>query len=377
MPMSIDAMLDMERQEVLALLENKANQNSSTSPERTRAASPYESSRSPVRSMLDIEEEPSASDDKGRRSPQPTQAPVRSMLDLDGPPQAPQIPAVRRSMLDVGPSTGRSSSQNSQGRRSQPTSPTMAHASLYKGPSASSSRLHPRSSSDAGFKPVDFGPRRSLGSGLNDRTSEYQFSGFLPQSSSAFSLGKRPSQTKRQSGGGTSLADALRGQDFSGLQLPGDRGRKTSGSKLGNNNHQSKSPHNRWSSRSRSPATFASLLGPNKAMLDDGQVVDIKSAYRRLSDANLAFSSGSLSQLPLRKKSDETGDGRLVKDYLGPDGEHLESSDEDEPSSSDDEDRGRNKAPRSLNPDAQRDRASNGAGRSTLSLLAAADEESK
>lgn len=375
--MSIDAMLDMERQEVLALLENKSNQSSSTTAEQNRSASPYAASRSPVRSMLDIDEESGADDSAGRRSPAPSQAPVRSMLDINGPAPPPSAPG--RSMLDIGgPSSGRSSS--SQGRRSQPVSPVMSKASLYKGPSGSMSKLHPRSSSDAGSKPVEFGPRRS-GAGLNDRTSEYQFSGFLPQSNSAFSLGRTTARPKRPSGGSTSsnsnaLAEALRSQDFSGLQLPGDRGRKSSfGSRL--NNNTSKSPHNRWSSRSRSPATFASLLGPNRAMLDDGKVVDISSAYRRLSDANLAISSGSLSQLPVRKKSDDAGDGRLVKDYLGPNGEQLESSDEDDVSSSDDEDRGRDKAPRSLSPDAKTENKTTGQSRSTLSLLAAADEERK
>jgi hypothetical protein len=116
-------------------------------------------------------------------------------------------------------------------------------------------------------------------------------------------------------------------------------------------------------------------------MLGTGQIVDINNAYRRLSDANLAISSGSLSQLPMRKRSSEAGEGRLIKDYLGPDGEHLGSSDED-PFTSDDEDRGRNKAPRPISPDAATDAGdgkfssqSNKAGRKTLSLLAAAEEE--
>ncbi|KAJ6442072.1 universal stress protein [Purpureocillium lavendulum] len=132
-------------------------------------------------------------------------------------------------------------------------------------------------------------------------------------------------------------------------------------------------------------ATFSSKLPSNKAMLADGQTVDLSNAYRRLSDANLAFSSGSLASLPMRKRSDDAGEGRLVKDYLGPDGEHLESSDEEEePYSSDDEDRGRKTAPRSLNPRARGDsgdsksRSPAGPGkRKSLSLLAAAEAERK
>jgi hypothetical protein len=108
----------------------------------------------------------------------------------------------------------------------------------------------------------------------------------------------------------------------------------------------------------------------------------MSNAYRRLSDANLVYSSGSLAQLPMRKQSVDPGEGRLVKDYLGPDGEHLGSSEEDEPSSTDDESRGRKKEPRALNPDAKGEKhlnesRSRSGGRKTLSLLAAAEEERK
>ncbi|TWU77714.1 hypothetical protein ED733_008437 [Metarhizium rileyi] len=365
-PMSIDAMLDMERQEVLALLENK-NLAAAASPNRMRSSSPYTTvPRSPVRSMLDIEEEP-----EGSSHGAATQAPVRSMLDIDAPITTSQAPV--RSMLDI---TVPSPSASVHGRSSSPTSP---NEPMFKTHSASpQGSHHPRSSSDAAFKPADFGPR-----GIRlDKTSEYQFSGILPQYS-GHAGSKRLSQSnssKRLPGGGA-LGEALRGTDLSSLKLPGDRERNTSaGNRLGH--AKSKSPHERWAARSRSPATFAPLLSPNRAMLDDGQVVDISNAYRRLSDANLAFSSGSLAQLPMRKRSDDAGEGRLVKDYLGPDGEHLESSEDDEQFSSDDEDRGRKTAPRSLNPDAHEEgendkfQSRSGRGdRQTLSLLAAADEE--
>ncbi|KAG5914610.1 hypothetical protein E4U42_000404 [Claviceps africana] len=365
-PMSIDAMLDMERQEVLELLENK-NLNTAASPTRMRSSSPYTNApRSPVRSMLDIEEEPSHS------SPaQTTQAPVRSMLDVDGPTTANQAPV--RSMLDI---DAPSPPGSVHGRNSSPATPNEPFFKTFS--PSSQGYFRQRSGSDT-FKPAELGSRSRAKS---DRVSEYQFSGILPQYSG------NP-VAKRMAGGGSgkrlapnaALGDALRNADLSTLQLPGERGRNSSLSgRLGH--AQSKSPHNRWAARSRSPATFQSLLPPNKAMLHDGKVVDISSAYRRLSDANLAFSGGSLSQLPMRKRSDDAGEGRLIKDYLGPDGEHLESSDEDDPPSSDDEDRGRKTAPRSLNPDAHEEaeagaaRSASGQGeRKILSLLAAADEE--
>ncbi|KAG6018522.1 hypothetical protein E4U41_003826 [Claviceps citrina] len=365
-PMSIDAMLDMERQEVLELLENK-NLNNASSPTMMRSSSPFPNApRSPVRSMLDVEEQRPHSPQA-----QTMQAPVRSMLDIDTPMTTRQAPV--RSMLDVDASSPPASVHGGSSSPASPSEPVFkASSTLSQGP------FHRRSGSDAAFKPVEFGPRSR---GRSDRVSEYQFSGILPQY-----CGKNVTKRLPGSGSGKRLpsgarGDAFRGADLSSLQLPGERGRNSSVSgRLGHTG--SKSPHDRWAARSRSPATFQSLLSPNKAMLKDGQVVDISSAYRRLSDANLAFSGGSLSQLPMRKRSDDAGEGRLVKDYLGPDGEHLESSDDEDPVSSDDEDRGRKTAPRSLNPGAHEEAeaseapsASGHGDRPTLSLLAAADEE--
>lgn len=356
-------MLDMERQEVLALLENK-NLNAASSPTRMRSSSPYTTApRSPVRSMLDIEEEPET-----------TQAPVRSMLDVDGPVTTTQAPV--RSMLDL---AAPSPPGSIHGRSSSPASP---NEPIFKTHSASSQGSHhPRSSSDAAFKPADFGAR--AGGNRLDKTSGYQFSGILPQYSGHGGAKRLPQSgsSKRLSSG--ALGEALRNADLSSLQLPGDRGRNSSATgRLGEN--KSKSPHDRWAARSRSPANFGQQRPPAKVMLDDGQLADFSSAYRRLSDANLAFSSGSLAQLPMRKRSDDIGEGRLIKDYLGPDGEHLDSSEDDEPFSSDDEDRGRKTAPRSLNPDAHEEgEHSNSRSRSgqvdrqSLSLLAVADEERK
>ena len=114
-------------------------------------------------------------------------------------------------------------------------------------------------------------------------------------------------------------------------------------------------------------------------MLNDPEIVDYNNAYRRLSDAALARSGGSLSELGKKKSSNYmAGTGRLAKDYLGPDGELLvEESSEDDVSSSEDEgQRGRKsarsvehlKAPSSASPESQRQ---------VKSLLAAAEEERK
>ena len=354
-PMSIDAMLDMERREVLALLENKHQAKASPDRER-RSASPYATPRSPVRSMLDIEEEPTVA--KSRQSSN-RQAPVRSMLDTDSP-----MPP---------------SSKPLGGSNTTPNSPASSIESGSKHRSTSQSSHH-RSMSDASFKPADFGPRSSRS---NDPTSEYQFSGiFNPHSGNQQSQLRAAQAGNRSQTRANALSEALRNSDLSGLRLPGERGRDSSLSGLNRLGNKSRSPHNRLNNRSRSPATFAPQLSQGKTYLNDGKVLDLNNAYRRLSDANLAYSTGSLSQLPMRKTSADPGEGRLIKDYLGPDGEQLGSSEDEESYSTDDETRGRKKEPRALNPDAKGESSegksrSRSAQRKTMTLLAAAEEERK
>lgn len=373
-PMSIDAMLDMERKEVLALLE-RGSEAPAPSARSARSDSPY-AARSPVRSMLDIAEEEAPASSAASSSNRPaaaTQGPVRSMLDVKAPPS----PQLVRSMLDI--SAPVPDSPRRPGRSSTPSSPLMAPSEpIFRHQPSSGLGPHPRSRSDAGVKFAE-----SRRSSRNDPIANYQFSSIMshstgPQASLKWSSSRN---SKRESGG--SLGDALRGSE-SGLQLPTDRGRSPlGGSRIFPN--QSKSPqtqNRRWGSRSRSPATFtAPPLPPGKAMLKDGSVVNLNNAYRKLSDANLIQSSGSLAQLPMRKKSAEAGEGRLVKDYVGPNGEHLDSSDEEEDESSDDEDRGRKKSPRSLihgtgdNGNSSAGSGSQSGGRQPLSLLAAAEQE--
>lgn len=187
------------------------------------------------------------------------------------------------------------------------------------------------------------------------------------------------------------MAEVMRSSDVGSLVLTGDRGRHYSiAGPTSRLNNKSKSPHNRLGPRSNSPhnslLTGRHLSPAGRAMLGDTQTVDFQNAYRRLSDANLAFSGGSLSELSRRKISDDNaGSGRLEKDYLSPDGDLLpdDSSDDHGGTSSDDEgDRGRKAARRfenggegalgghavSQSPQASRKSAS-------TSLLAAAEAE--
>jgi hypothetical protein len=104
----------------------------------------------------------------------------------------------------------------------------------------------------------------------------------------------------------------------------------------------------------------------------------MSNAYRRLSDAHLARSRGSLSQFGTRRKRSEdlAGSGRLKKDYLSPDGDLLEDSSDDRggSSSEDEGERGR-KTARTFEDDPGANNTALNEPRKTLSLLAAAEEE--
>ena len=103
----------------------------------------------------------------------------------------------------------------------------------------------------------------------------------------------------------------------------------------------------------------------------NGQVVDMNSAYRRLSDANLLYGGSSLSSLA-RKKPEGEGLGRIEKDNMSPYGDILPSDESDETGNSSDEeaDRGRKLTTRA-------EEKTGPPQRRVHSLLAAAEEESK
>jgi hypothetical protein len=138
--------------------------------------------------------------------------------------------------------------------------------------------------------------------------------------------------------------------------------------------------------RSQSPGlntnSFNLMADPGKYVLDSGKVMDMNSAYRRLSNAALMRSGGTLSKLPVRKESDPTrgetlapgGGVRLATDddFEGDDAAVDSSADDadsdgsDSDSSSPEKARGR-----------RRTRVGNKADESKKpkSLLAAAEDE--
>ncbi|OAF62963.1 hypothetical protein VC83_00076 [Pseudogymnoascus destructans] len=295
--MSMEAALDEERLDVLELLQGLSNKpsrqprvpGSPVGPGPAllgRSSSPYNAHRSPVRSMLDVVEDPRPRNSSIAGTSSSGVTPIRSMLDI-GPP-APQI------------------------SKSASTSPTDSFPSLSLLP-----------------KPLsEIPPHQPQGRYKGDVTDSYQFSGYLHSNPGA------PLAPKRNTLAGKKAVPAPLPEGVR-VDLPGYSARDkvhamcTTG--IGSSN-KSKSPHNRHSLRSSSPA-----LGPpptsNMLVMDSGAVVDKDSAYRRLSDANLARAGGSFSALTTKARrrtdSNDKRDQRLQKDYTFTGAEDVvESSDE-------------------------------------------------
>ncbi|KAI8948986.1 hypothetical protein F4801DRAFT_591442 [Xylaria longipes] len=325
-------------------------------PKQISFESALEEERKEIENLMSMSQAPRRAPSTGPRSPSPyMRSPVRSMLDIDSPPPSRQ---VTRSMLDVD---------------SPLPTPSSTHASPtlhYKTPVLDNSTRN-RSMSDAASNPVsDLAPHSPpLVSPRNtDLTSAYKFHDILPTNvGQAFPPKRGPGGAAR----GGSIGEALRGSDLASLVLPGEPGRSFAFRK-----NKSKSPNNRFSLRSSSPFGNASKRPPpqsNTLMLDNGEVVDMNNAYRRLSDANLIYGGSSLASLARKKPDDSDGYGRIAKDNLSPYGELLPDESDDDANSSDEEnERGRKLTTRAESEDDRT--ASRGTAKS---LLAAVEDERK
>lgn len=303
--MSLEAAMDDERKEVLALLEANTRANSG------RSGSPH----------------------VGGRAGSPAMSPVRSMLDVGG--------------LHVADWSHLGKKKRNTSRGSNPSSPP---------PSA-----------------------RSFGGSSVDPESQYQFS-MLP-TIEAHSMPKRVSQGGKASTTVKPRAMSSVFGDQSGKAVS-NRDRDRHGSF---NGYQSKKASSPGPGRSQSPGgrmlntnSMNLMASPNKYVTDSGKVIDMSSAYRKLSDANLSRSGGSLSSLPSRKGSDPTkgeslapgGGVRLATDDFGDDEAAVESSENDDTEDSDVDGWGGGKRR-----GRQRRRSDGSEGKGPKSLLAAAEEE--
>ncbi|KAI9867820.1 MAG: hypothetical protein M1813_007642 [Trichoglossum hirsutum] len=299
--MSLESSLEEERVEVLKLLESPRNKHSHRSNSSSRTVTPQ--------------------DFHGRAgSPAGTRSPVRSMLDIaeEAPPRhvsiagvgIPGIASRERSDL-IGSSGGTYGSPDADGFPPLRLGQSLSTSPMILAPT--SAPMH-RSRSDAAAYPSNVGPRhlRDLGGPLASQArftpnSDYQFE-MLP-TIQAHAAPKRVTQGGRLSSSfvPNSMASVMRGADIQQLPARGrDGGRSSVGGPGVSPHGHSRSPVPR-SGRSRSPN--AGLLNTNSvnfmptpgiSVLGSGEVVDLNSAYSRLSDAALAKSGGSLSHLPAR-----------------------------------------------------------------------------
>ena len=348
--------------------------SSASGPVRT--GSPFTAQRSPVRSMLDVEpavprhKSLPGTNESGKSSP-----PIRSMLDVGN------VPAVR-SMLDIHlpvPSATAST-------KSAQSSPTEANHRT-----AIANNQH-RSLSDAASLPAGFGPRAPVTgptTGLNP-TSQYQFSGYLQSNPGGPVVPKRNTQAGKKPQVSNLMAEVVRGGDLSSFpSLDNGRSHSVASSGIGNNAAKSKSPSNRLGLRSDSPLSSRPSLELSKLTLNDGSVIDMNNAYRRLSDANLASSAGGISSLSEKSRQrrtnsgdaaipEDAGGGRLEKEYAGED--VLEDSSDEDDGSDEEGNRGRKKEVKENEHGHDPESQTLGMGRAkgprtARSLMAAAEEE--
>lgn len=361
--------MDEERREVLAILE------SSTTGGRTRGStgsiggpartgSPFRSPRSPVRSMLDVD--PPAP--RNRSLPGPavgiSSLPIRSMLDIASAPP----PAVR-SMLDISTplppaaisprvqfavpyaanSSSKSSTTTTSPRIGSPGTQSAQASPTETGQRAVSANQQHRSSSDVAARPPDSGSRAP---GF-EAPSPYQFSGYLQSNPGGPVVPKRNTQGGKKPQIPSAMAEVVRGGDLSTFGTrDGGRHSIAAGSGIGSHVEKSKSPSNRFGLRSNSPRANMAQTDASKVTLDNGTEIDMSSAYRRLSDANLARSIAGMESLNERNRRRRTNSGdadaagsvagqRLEKDYNDEDA--FEPSSDDEGISDDENIRGRQK----------------------------------
>ncbi|EEQ31486.1 universal stress protein family domain-containing protein [Microsporum canis CBS 113480] len=366
--MSLEAALDEERREILEILQGRPqqqnSQHSQQQGQQNQSARPHHVSPAPpIRSMLDV-------------------APAR-------PGSVKSSSASVRSMLD-------------------PISPSPLRETHSAASSPTSSARTPSINESDGQRRASESSYNGLPSvGKKSGVEAYQFS-MLPSIPSQ-ALPKRVTQGGKKSvtGNGNnhnninakhanSMAAVMSGSDFS--PLPGfPRGRQIGRHAPGF------APNSTSPMRSRSPVPHSlNSLNPLAAnsksnvstfVTDSGRVINLDHAYRKLSNAALQRSGGSLANLPhIEKKELEDmaemsdSDARLAKDYYldTPDGGFSEDhTSEDDDDISSDEDlwrmgvgRGRpriRKKPEAQGPDHDTDDTD--AAKKVRSLLAAAEEE--
>lgn len=250
--------------------------------------------------------------------------PVRSMLDIAGP-----VASKNKSTAGQASGagyTGVRSMLNTDKQGSVQTAqpvPASPEASKYLG-----SGLHRARSDASESRPRALNDREGI-----DPNADYQFS-MLPTIHNQ-ALPKRVTQGGKKQNK-SSMVSIMQGQELGSLVRGRDRGRHNSTAGVGGG---SKSPSARLFNRSQSPGVSLMPV-PGKFVTETGKIIDMNTAYRKLSDAALLNSGGGLAALPnsshvhLSKGESlsPTGEIRLQKDYYpkeGREGDAVETSEED------------------------------------------------
>lgn len=264
-----------------------------------------------------------------------------------------------RSMLDIGPAATRHASIAGMGTGI--SSPTLRGAPLT-GNMLDPYNFPPRSSQNNGTPPREsHSPAAGVHRTLSDASSKKftrprsgsSNSANLPYTKDQFDMSSTisgPALPKRVAQGGkkgiSSMASIMQGQELDPMMMSRDRGRHNSTAGiLGPKTSQS--PSSRLNLRSDSPGTrklntnnFNPMPTPGKFLSDSGKVIDMRNAYRKLSDVNMMKSGSSLSRsqstdqatrarLDSGESLSPTGEFRLEKDHYDEDGEDaIESSDD-------------------------------------------------
>lgn len=335
---SLESALEEERRDVVAILEGRASSQPPRPSSKVRTPSPAGTAQSPVRSMLDLS----------------------------------STPGARRASIANG--------------MGSPTSPKFGESNVRSMLNTSSPSPAPLSASRTNHSPTSPSSVKSSGSPRTDPESAYKFE-MLP-TIEAHSMPKRVSQ------GGKLGIEKSKGALASVFGSRSSKGRHNSTAGILDSGRPA-SPSSRIN-RSESPGglTINKMNfqhDPKKYVSDNGKTIDMNNAYRRLSDAQLLRSGGSLSKLPTRKGSDPIkgestapdGGVRLQEDF-DPDAEEAINSSDDAGSEGDTEDersidkrRGRDRTRRHPSNQSEESPALSDeeANRGPKSLLAAAEEE--
>ncbi|OAX77665.1 hypothetical protein ACJ72_08033 [Emergomyces africanus] len=402
--MSLESALDEERREILDILEGRLNRTQQ--PSSARHASPTP----PIRSMLDVAPDPTS---QRRSSSAVSGAGAGAGLSLAPPsPHRTAPPSAEPSPTEFEHATSSVplvTSKDSTKSPMSPMSPIFPLSPLSplspkspkspKPPTREEHHLRRGSDTSSHSGSLPEPTRRKQG------IDEYQFE-MLPSIPSQ-ALPKRVTQGGKKSANHTnnathanSMAAVMSGQELGGL--PGfTRGRDTMrhGGAVGVAGRHSKSPSSRLA-RSRSPGSgllntnsFNPKPTPGTFVTDTGKVINLDLAYRRLSNAALSRSGGSLSKFQKSSTSrergedavSESGDSRLQEDFYSGDealsGEYTSDDDNDDSSSGEEDwnaemQRGRRRS-RKKSDSEENGVSKSGGPQKVRSLLAAADEERK